>query len=105
MLDSYADLDLDPSEGEVETAELHFSEDMLVKAFALGPGAEVEPHEHEDQTNAFHVLEGTVVVLQGDREEEIDAPGVVVHSRGLPHGARNDTDAVAVFTATMAPMG
>jgi len=105
MLDSYADLDLSPSDGDVETAELHFSEDMLVKAFALGPGATVEPHEHEDQTNAFHILEGTVTVLQGNHEEEIDAPGVVVHTRGIPHGARNDTDDIVVFTATMAPMG
>ncbi|MFC7201559.1 cupin domain-containing protein [Halospeciosus flavus] len=104
-LDRYADLDLAPQTGEVETAELYFSEDMLVKAFALGPGAEVEPHEHGDQTNAFHVLEGEVVVVQGDDEETVAAPGVVVHERGVPHGARNEGDDVAVFTATMGPMG
>jgi quercetin dioxygenase-like cupin family protein len=102
-LDRYPDLDPEP--GEVATAELFFSEDALVKAFALGPGAEVEPHEHPDQTNAFHVLDGEVVVVQGDTEESIEAPGVVVHERGVPHGARNETDDVAVFTATMAPMG
>jgi len=45
------------------------------------------------------------VVVQGDDEETVDAPGVVVHERGVPHGARNETDEVAVFTATMAPMG
>jgi quercetin dioxygenase-like cupin family protein len=101
-LDRYPDLDPDP--GEVVTEELFFSEDALVKAFALGPGAEVEPHEHADQTNAFHVLSGELVVVQGDGEERVEAPGVVVHERGVPHGARNDTDDVAVFTATMAPM-
>jgi len=102
-LDRYPDVD--PDEGEVVTEELFVSEDALVKAFALGPGAEVEPHEHTDQTNAFHVLSGEVVVVQGDDEETVTAPGVVVHERGVPHGARNDSDAVAVFTATMAPMG
>ena len=98
---------LDPGDGEVVTEELFVSEDALVKAFALGPGAEVEPHEHADQTNAFHVLSGEVVVVQCDdnAEETVDAPGVVVHDRGVPHGARNESDDVAVFTATMAPMG
>jgi len=102
-LDRYPELD--PDDGEVVTQELYFSEDALVKAFALGPGAEVEPHEHADQTNAFHVLSGELVVVQGGDEETVDAPGVVVHERGVPHGARNESDAVAVFTATMAPMG
>ncbi|SEW26209.1 cupin domain-containing protein [Halobacterium jilantaiense] len=102
-LDRYPDVD--PDEGEVVTEELFVSEDALVKAFALGPGAAVDPHEHADQTNAFHVLSGEVVVVQGDDEEAVTAPGVVVHERGVPHGARNDSDAAAVFTATMAPMG
>jgi quercetin dioxygenase-like cupin family protein len=101
-LDRYPDVD--PDEGEVVTEELYYSGDALVKAFALGPGAEVEPHEHADQTNAFHVLDGEVVVVQGDEAEAVEAPGVVVHDRGVPHGARNESDAVAVFTATMAPM-
>lgn len=101
-LDRYPDLD--PDAGEVLTEELYFSEDALVKAFALGPGANVDPHEHADQTNAFHVLTGEVVVVQGGDEEAVEAPGVVVHERGVPHGARNETDDVAVFTATMAPM-
>jgi quercetin dioxygenase-like cupin family protein len=101
-LDRYPDLS--PETGEVVTEELYYSADALVKAFALGPGAEVEPHEHADQTNAFHVLEGELVVVQGDSEEPVEAPGVVVHERGVPHGARNESDDVAVFTATMAPM-
>lgn len=101
-LDRYPDLA--PETGEVVTEELYYSPDELVKAFALGPGAEVEPHEHGDQTNTFHVLAGELVVVQGNTEETIEAPGVVVHERGEPHGARNESDDVAVFTATMAPM-
>ncbi|WP_336343770.1 cupin domain-containing protein [Halalkalicoccus ordinarius] len=101
-LDRYPDLDLD--EGEVRTEELVAEEDVLVKAFALGPGAELSPHEHADSTNVFHVLEGRVTVIQNGEEETIDAPGVVLHERGVAHGARNDTDEVAVFTASLCPL-
>lgn len=101
-LDRYPDLD--PGAGEVVTAELAASDDVLVKAFALGAGATVDPHEHGGASNVFHVLEGTVTVLQGDDEERVEAPGVVFHERGVGHGARNDTDARAVFTASLCPL-
>jgi quercetin dioxygenase-like cupin family protein len=90
--------------GEVLDTELVVSDDVLVKAFALGPGAELDPHDHPDSTNVFHVVEGTVTVLRDGEEEAIEAPGVVHHDRGVPHGARNDTDEVAVFTASLCPM-
>jgi quercetin dioxygenase-like cupin family protein len=95
---------LDPDPEEVLTAELVVSDDVLVKAFALGPDAELHPHEHGDSTNVFHILQGTVTVVQGESEEAIDAPGVVQHDRGVLHGARNDTDETAVFTASLCPM-
>lgn len=95
---------LDPEPEEVLTAELVVSDDVLVKAFALGPDAELHPHEHGDSTNVFHVLQGTVTVVQGDEAEAIEAPGVVHHDRGVSHGARNETDEVAVFTASLCPM-
>jgi quercetin dioxygenase-like cupin family protein len=94
----------DAEAGEVVSDELVVSDDVLVKVFALGPGAELPAHEHGDSTNVFHVLAGTVTVLQDDTEEPIEAPGVVHHERGQDHGARNDTDEVAVFTASLAPM-
>lgn len=102
VLDRYADLD--PDEGELLTEELVVEDDVLVKAFALGPGAELSPHEHADSTNVFHVLEGQVTVIQDDEEEAVDAPGVVLHERGVAHGARNDTDEVAVLTASLCPL-
>jgi quercetin dioxygenase-like cupin family protein len=95
---------LDPEEGEVLDSELVVSDDVLVKAFALGPGAELDVHEHADSANVFHVTEGVVTVLQGDDEAEVGAPGVVHHDRGVAHGARNDTDEVAAFTASLCPM-
>jgi quercetin dioxygenase-like cupin family protein len=96
--------DLNPDDGEVLDTELIVTDDVLVKAFALGPGAELSPHEHGDSTNVFHIVEGTVTVIQDGEEESITAPGVVHHDRGVSHGARNDTDEVAVLTASLCPM-
>ena len=106
MRDEYADAiaDLEPAASEIETAELVVSDDVLVKAFALGPGAQLEAHEHGESANVFHVLEGTVTVVQGDKRRAIDAPGVVYHERGVVHGARNETDETVVFTASLCPV-
>lgn len=94
----------EPADGEVLTEELVVDDDVLVKAFYLGPGAELDAHDHPESTNVFHVLRGTVTVLQGDDEEAIEAPGVVLHEKGVSHGARNDTGEVAVFTASLCPL-
>lgn len=102
-LNRYPDA-LMPEEGEVLTEELAVTDDVLVKAFALGPGARLEPHEHADATNVFHVLEGTVTVLRNDEQERVEAPGLVLHDRDVEHGARNDTEDVAVFTASLCPL-
>ena len=100
-LDRYPDLQ--PGRGEIRSEELALTEATLVKVFALGPDAELSPHEHDDSTNVFHVLDGELTVIQDDAEEVVEAPGVVVHERGTTHGARNDGDEVAVFTATFCP--
>lgn len=94
----------DPDDGEVLTEELVVDDDVLVKAFYLGPGAELDAHDHPESTNVFHVLSGTVTVVQGDEEAVVEAPGVVLHDKGVVHGARNDTDETAVFTASLCPL-
>ncbi len=38
------------------------TDDVLVKAFALGPDATIDPHEHDGATNVFHVVRGEVTV-------------------------------------------
>jgi len=105
-IDRYAEAvdGLAPADGEVETAELVVTDDVLVKAFVLGPGAAVDPHEHGDATNVFHVLEGEPTVVRGDEEESLAAPAVVANERGTVHGARNDTDERAVVTASLCPL-
>ncbi|MFB6093922.1 MAG: cupin domain-containing protein [Halanaeroarchaeum sp.] len=94
---------LEPDPGAVLDRELAHSEEVLVKVFALGPGASLSPHVHEGSTNVFHVLEGTVTAIRGDETERVTAPGVVVHEPGTEHGARNESDERAVLTATFSP--
>jgi len=95
--------DLQPDPEEVQSAEVALTDDVLVKVFALGPGASLSPHEHPDSTNVFHVVAGAPTVIRDDEEETVAAPGVVVNQRGAVHGLRNDADAVAAVTATFAP--
>jgi quercetin dioxygenase-like cupin family protein len=74
-----------------------------VKAFALGPGGEIPPHDHPGSTNVLHVTEGEVTVVVDDDEVRVTAPGTVVVERGAVHGARNEGEGRAVLTATFAP--
>jgi len=77
-LDRYADAidDRSPGRGEVVTAEVAVSDDVLVKLH-LGPGGEIDPHEHADATNVFHVLEGEPTVVRDGDAEQLAAPAVV----------------------------
>ena len=95
--------DLEPAPGETESAEVALTDDLLVKAFALAPGASVPPHDHPGSTNVFHVLCGTPTVIRDGEEESVPAPGVVVNERGAVHGLRNDGEDVALVTATFGP--
>jgi len=100
-LDQLPDLDPDPE--ETLSAEVALTDDVLVKVFALGPGASVPPHEHPDSTNVFHVLRGAPTVVRDTVEEPVPAPGVVVNERGAVHGLFNEGEDVAVVTASFSP--
>jgi quercetin dioxygenase-like cupin family protein len=93
-----------PDDGAVVSGELAVTDDVLVKAFALGPDASIAPHEHADSTNVFHVLRGTVTVERDGERATVSAPGVVLNERGQVHGAHNEGEEVAVLTASLAPM-
>ena len=103
-LDLLDGFDADPGDGEVIDAELAVSDDVLVKAFALGPNGAITPHEHDGATNVFHVVTGSVTVERDGEQETVAAPGVVFNERGQVHGAHNDSDDVAVLTASLCPL-
>lgn len=101
-IDSLPEITAGP--GEVNDAEAVVSDDVLVKVFALGPGGELTPHDHPGVTNVFHVLRGSVTVIQDGVEERINAPGIVKNSPGVVHGARNETDELVLLSASLCPM-
>lgn len=103
-LDLLSAFDADPDHGGVVDGELAVTDDVLVKAFALGPDGRISPHEHDGATNVFHVLQGTVTVERDEETETVTAPAVVLNERGQVHGAHNDTDEVAVLTASLCPL-
>lgn len=100
-LDTYPDLT--PAEGAVLTSDVAATDDVLVKAFALGPGGTVDPHDHPNCTNVFHVTEGVVTVIRDGEREAVRAPGVVCNERGAEHGLENESDSRAVVTASLCP--
>lgn len=95
---------LDPESDEVLDAEVIVDDDVLVKAFAVGPGGVLDPHEHPDCTNVFHLLSGTVTVTSGETTETLSAPAVVHNEPGTAHGVENDGDEAALLTASLCPM-
>ena len=104
-LDVSVDLDPDPEELlDAELAVVESDPSVLVKAFALGPGATLSPHEHPHSTNVFHLMEGELVVTQDGTEEVVSAPAVVHNARGVEHGARNESDERALLTASLCPL-
>ena len=68
------------------------------------PGVVAPPHVHDNEEEAFFVLEGNLVFLLGD--EEIDAPpGTYIHiAPGTLHGFRCDSEVGRVFN-TLVPGG
>jgi quercetin dioxygenase-like cupin family protein len=103
-LELLSGFDAEPDTGEVIDGELAVTDDVLLKAFALGPAGEITPHEHAGATNVFHVLQGTVTVERDGDSERVSAPGVVLNERGQVHGATNDTEEIAVLTASLCPL-
>lgn len=103
-LDLLTEFEATPDDGAVVDGELAVTDDVLVKAFALGPDGTITPHEHEGATNVFHVVRGTVRVERDGDSETVSAPGVVLNERGQVHGAHNETGEIAVLTASLCPL-
>ena len=71
----------------------------------MDPVGDVRTDEPDRQR--YHRPRDTTRGQQGDEDgelEDVTAPGVVLHERGVVHGARNDTDETVVFTASLCPL-
>lgn len=71
----------------------------------IAPGREIEPHVHEDEDDAFYILEGELVFSFGD-ETATAGPGTfVLAPGGLEHGFRNETGESVRMLNIHAPAG
>jgi mannose-6-phosphate isomerase-like protein (cupin superfamily) len=69
------------------------------------PGRELEAHVHDDEDDAFYVLEGRLTFLFGD-EEVVAPPGTfVLVPPGVEHGFRNDGHEAVRMLNIHAPAG
>jgi quercetin dioxygenase-like cupin family protein len=71
----------------------------------FAPGRELESHVHDDEDDAFYILEGQLTFLLGD-ECVTAGPGTfVLVPPGVEHGFRNDGEAAVRMLNIHAPAG
>ena len=77
------------------SAESAGSEGLCLHLLVLPPGAEAEPHLHENHESAIYVLEGSSSFRHGPDLERVDtvhAGDFVYIPAGVPHQPFNPTD-------------
>ncbi len=71
----------------------------------IAAGRELEAHVHEDEDDAFYILEGEMTFIFG-ADEVTAAPGTfVLAPSGVEHGFRNDGDSPVRMLNIHAPAG
>jgi quercetin dioxygenase-like cupin family protein len=66
---------------------------------------ELEAHVHDDEDDAFYILEGELTFILGDEEVAAPAGTFVLIPPGVEHGFRNDSDEVVRILNIHAPAG
>jgi quercetin dioxygenase-like cupin family protein len=66
---------------------------------------ELEAHVHDDEDDAFYILEGELTFVLGDEEMAAPAGTFVLIPPGVEHGFRNDSDQVVRILNIHAPAG
>jgi mannose-6-phosphate isomerase-like protein (cupin superfamily) len=71
----------------------------------IAAGRELEAHVHEDEDDAFYILEGEMTFIFG-ADEVTAVPGTfVLAPSGVEHGFRNDGDSPVRMLNIHAPAG
>ncbi|HEX8855571.1 MAG TPA: cupin domain-containing protein [Thermoleophilaceae bacterium] len=71
----------------------------------IAPGRELEAHVHNEEDDAFYIVEGEMTFFFGD-EEVTATPGTfVLVPPGVEHGFRNDNAEPVRFLNIHAPAG
>ena len=68
-------------------------------------GRELETHVHDEEDDAFYILEGELTFTFGDEEAKAGPGAFVLVPPGVEHGFRNDTDRSVRMLNIHAPAG
>jgi mannose-6-phosphate isomerase-like protein (cupin superfamily) len=71
----------------------------------IAPGRELEQHVHEDEDDAFYIVEGEMTFLFGERGRAAPPGTFVLVPPGVEHGFRNDGDVPVRMLNIHAPAG
>jgi mannose-6-phosphate isomerase-like protein (cupin superfamily) len=71
----------------------------------FAPGRTLEAHVHEDEDDAFYILDGELTFVLGDDEVAAPAGTFVLVPPGVEHGFRNDGDSPVRILNIHAPAG
>ena len=71
----------------------------------FGAGRLLEAHVHNDEDDAFYVLEGELTIVTDDGDVRAPAGTFVLVPPGVRHGLRNDTAAPVRILNVHAPAG
>jgi mannose-6-phosphate isomerase-like protein (cupin superfamily) len=68
-------------------------------------GRELEAHVHDEEDDAFYILEGEMTFVFGGEEAKAGPGAFVLAPPGVEHGFRNDTDHPVRMLNVHAPAG
>jgi mannose-6-phosphate isomerase-like protein (cupin superfamily) len=71
----------------------------------IAPGRELEAHVHDDEDDAFYILEGEMTFTLGDDAVAAPPGTFVLVPPGVEHGFRNDQDRPVRMLNIHAPAG
>lgn len=71
----------------------------------LAPGREPPPHIHHAQDEAFYILEGTAMIMCGDRTWRVSAGSFVFLPKGIVHGFKIEGEALLKMLVITSPGG
>jgi mannose-6-phosphate isomerase-like protein (cupin superfamily) len=71
----------------------------------FAPGRTLEAHVHEDEDDAFYILDGELTFVLRDDEVAAPAGTFVLVPPGVEHGFRNDGDSPVRILNIHAPAG
>ena len=94
--------------GEV-TIRHYFNKDefgascRLCAQLVIAPGAGIGLHQHNDEDEIFIIEQGRGVVVDGDKEVEVESGDSVLTGKGGAHSIKNTGDKDLLVTAIIIP--